>query len=148
MKQFARCSSCQQWYIQTFTTLVDISPGHHLRRVTVWCLRCIDEAEQRSRPVYGHEPDMPTTRSPGDATSERLGPEADTTSEFQRLMQEHSELMDRAIHEDDAVLIPLIEDFMQRCRTSQQNPGAPDQTPRLAGHLQYWEAFLKTLNQS
>ncbi len=148
VKQFARCTHCRQWYVQTFTTLVEISPGHQSHRVTVWCLRCIDEAEQRSRPVYDHEPERSTTPSSDDATSERIGPAADTLGEFQQLMQQHNNLMDRAIHEEDAVLIPLVEDFMLRCRTSQQASDAPEQTQRLTGHLQYWEAFLKALNQS
>jgi hypothetical protein len=70
------------------------------------------------------------------------------TDGFQQLVQEHTQLMDRAIQEDDAVLVPLIEAFMTRCRTYQQRQEAPEQTRRLSGFLQYWEAFLKALKQS
>jgi hypothetical protein len=56
--------------------------------------------------------------------------------------------MDRAMHEDDAVLVPLIEDFMQRCRACHDQLQTPEQAQRLRGHLQYWDAFLKALQQS
>ena len=148
MKQFVRCTNCRQWYVQTFTTSVEISRGHHLRRVTMWCLGCIDEAEQRSQPVSGPAPGAAGTPGMGDTSMERRGIEAETLSEFQRLMQEHIDFMDRAIHEDEAVLVPLIKDFMQRCRSSQQHGDAPEQNQRLTAHLQYWEAFLKALNRA
>jgi hypothetical protein len=67
---------------------------------------------------------------------------------FHQLVQEHIDLMDRAIHEEDAILVPLIESFMERCRSYQQRLDNPEQTQRLMAHLQYWEAFLKALREA
>jgi len=61
-------------------------------------------------------------------------------------MQEHLQLMDRALYDDEALLIPAIQDFMERCRLYQIQLDIPDQYQRLARHLQYWETFLKALN--
>jgi hypothetical protein len=148
VKQFARCMNCRQWYIQTFTTAVEIYQGGHLHRVMVWCLRCIDEAEQRSQPVGDRGWEMPEARLVMTTSTENIVSDVASTEDFQQLMQEHLDLMDRAIHEDDAVLVPLVEDFMQRCHLYQQHLNIPEQSQRLVGHLQYWEAFLKALNQS
>lgn len=124
-RQFTRCTSCRQWYLHTFTTVVDIFRDGHLQRRTAWCLRCVADAEQRSRPA-----------------AQDVSPDS-----FQHLVQEHLALMDRALHEADTVLVPLIEDFMQRCQAQQQQE-SPTQAQRLAAHLQYWAAFLKALNQT
>jgi hypothetical protein len=35
---------------------------------------------------------------------------------------------------------------MERCRRYQNQAEIPEQGQRLAGHLQYWETFLKALN--
>lgn len=148
MKQFARCTNCRQWYIQTFTTAVEIYHGDHLHRVTVWCLRCIDEAERRSQPVDDRHWEMSEARLVVTASTEDIVSEVASIEDFQQLMQEHLDLMDRAIHEDNALLVPRVEDFMQRCHLYQQHLDIPEQSQRLAGHLQYWEAFLKALNQS
>ncbi len=56
--------------------------------------------------------------------------------------------MERALHEDDAVIISLVDDFMKRCRACQSQLQRPEEAQRLAGHLQYWETFLNTLKQS
>ena len=74
--------------------------------------------------------------------------ERSVPNHFQALVQEHTALMERAIHEDDTVLVPLIEDFMQRCRSSQVQVEHAEHRQRLTGHLQYWEAFLNAPNQS
>jgi hypothetical protein len=37
---------------------------------------------------------------------------------------------------------------MERCRLYQTQAEIPEQGQRLAGHLQYWETFLKALNAS
>jgi hypothetical protein len=69
-------------------------------------------------------------------------------SDFQQLGSEHTLLMERAIHEDDAVLVPLIEDFIQRCRSAHAHSMQSEYSQRLTSCLQYWEAFLKALRQS
>jgi hypothetical protein len=67
---------------------------------------------------------------------------------LQQFMQEHMQLMDRALYDDDTLLIPIIEDFIERCRRYQSRVERPEQEQRLTGHLQYWEAFLNALNAS
>jgi hypothetical protein len=56
--------------------------------------------------------------------------------------------MERALHEEDTALVPLIEDFIQRCRLCQAQLENPEKSQRLTGHLQYWTAFLKALHQA
>ena len=63
-------------------------------------------------------------------------------------MQEHVQLMDRALYDDETLVVPAIQDFMERCRLYQTQLEIPEQCQRLAGHLQYWETFLKALNAS
>jgi hypothetical protein len=74
--------------------------------------------------------------------------ERTASSDFQQLVSEHTLLMEQAIHEDDAILVPLIEDFIQRCRSSHAYIEQSEYSQRLTSHLQYWEAFLKALHQS
>lgn len=146
MKQFTQCTNCHQWYVRTSTTTVEIYQGDSLRCMTVWCLRCIDEAEQRSQP-HG------TSVATGDSTpalhpiavGEQPGP-GPSSETFQHFMQEHLQLMDRALYDDEAILIPIVQDFMERCRLYQPRLERPEQLTRLTGHLQYWETFLKALN--
>jgi hypothetical protein len=140
VKQFARCVNCRQWYLQAFTTVVEIFRDGHLYRMAVWCVRCVEDAEQRSHPVQkqgSHASEIPlhTTQI---ASSEG----------FYQLVQEHIDLMDRAIHEENTILVPLIEDFMERCRSYQPRLDNPEQAQRLTAHLQYWDAFLKALHQA
>lgn len=147
MKQFTRCTNCRQWYLHTFTATVETRQEERLRRVTVWCLRCIDEAEQRSQGATTSKaaneaalpPVMPPERTPA-APSGAL--------EVAQLVQEHMALMERALHDDDDVLIPIIRDFMQRCRDYQHQAEATEATQRLGKHLDYWEAFLRVLHQA
>lgn len=108
--------------------------------MTVWCLRCIDEAEQRSQPTL-NAPHPESTHS-------QQHPEEVPIEDYQRFMQEHTDLMERALREDDAVLVPVIEDFLQRCLSFQDQLDIPEQTNRLLGNVQYWKAFLKALDQS
>lgn len=140
MRQFTRCANCRQWYLQTFTTAVEIFRDGHLQRLAVWCLRCVADAEHRSHPTDERRSDAPGTPLP--ATTRDVSPNS-----FQQLVQEHLALMDRAMHEADTILVPLIEDFMQRCQAHQPQE-SPEQAQRLAAHLQYWAAFLKALNQA
>jgi hypothetical protein len=146
VKRFARCTNCQQWYIQTSTASVEIYQHDRLCCITVWCLRCIDEAERRSQlhsPSAVTDGSTPTLHT---ADTEECFNPVPSSDPFQQFMQEHLQLMDRALHDDEALLIPAIQDFMERCRLYQIQLDIPDQYQRLARHLQYWETFLKALN--
>ena len=146
MKQFTQCTNCHQWYVRTYTTAVEIYQSDSRHYMTVWCLRCIDEAERRSQP-HGTSVATAVSTPAADAAAggERSShvPSADI---FEQLMQEHLQLMDRALYDDEAILIPIIRDFMERCRLYQAHLDRPEQLQRLTGHLQYWETFLKALN--
>ena len=146
MKQFTQCTNCQQWYVRTYTTAVEIYQSDSLRCMTIWCLRCIDEAERRSQP---HD----TSGAPGVSTlaldvvdeGEQPG-HGPSSATFQQFMQEHQQLMDRALYDDEATVVPIIQDFIERCRLYQTHLEMPEQLKRLTGHLQYWETFLKALH--
>ena len=146
MKRFARCTNCQQWYIRTYTAPVEIYQHDSLGCTTVWCLRCIDEAERRSQ-LHGisavTEGSTPTLHK---AEMEERPSPVSSSDPFQQFIQEHLQLMDRALYDDEALLIPVIQDFMERCRLYQRQLDIPEQCRRLTGHLQYWETFLKALN--
>ena len=146
MKQFAQCTNCQQWYVQTYTAVVEIYQSDSLRCMTVWCLRCIDAAERRSQP-HGTAvtPVVSTLASDAGAVEEPPSPMLSSET-LQQFMQEHLQLMDRALYDDEAILVPIIQDFMERCRLYQTHLEMPEQLKRLTGHLQYWETFLKALN--
>lgn len=148
MKQFTQCTNCQQWYVRTYTTTVEIYQRDSLRCMTVWCLRCVDEAERRSQP-HGTSV-APVASAPAlDPIESAERPSHEPSSgTFQHYMQEHLQLMDRALYADEAMLIPIIQDFMERCRRYQPDLERPEQLKRLTGHLQYWETFLKALNSS
>ena len=76
-------------------------------------------------------------------------PSAQSSSEtFQQFMQEHLQLMDRALYDDEILLVPTIQEFIERCRLYQTRVETPEQGQRLTGHLQYWETFLNALNAS
>jgi hypothetical protein len=148
MKRFARCANCCQWYVHAFTMVVEIYQGSQLQQMTVWCYRCIADAEHRSQqfnlqpkttlpsiaPIVAPSPCPVSAESP-DATIELF-------------VQEHLQLMDRAMREDDTVLVPLIEDFMLRCSAYYRQIQTSEEARRLLGNLQYWDAFLKALQQS
>lgn len=134
--------------MQTYTASVEIYQHNNLCCLTVWCLRCIDEAEKRSQPhstaldVGGAPPVLPTVD-----LEERPSP-LSSSETLQQFVQEHLQLMDRALYDDETIVVPAIQDFMERCRLYQIQSEMPDQGQRLAGHLQYWETFLKALNAS
>ena len=136
MKRFARCTNCQQWYVQPYTTSVEIYQHDNLCCLTVWCLRCIDEAEKRSQP---HGTALEGQQRPSPLSSSEI---------FQQFIQEHLQLMDRALYDEETFVVPAIQDFMERCRLYQTQAEIPEQGQRLAGHLQYWETFLQALNAS
>ncbi|MDZ7379856.1 MAG: hypothetical protein ONB06_11005 [candidate division KSB1 bacterium] len=146
MKQFTRCANCQQWYVRTYTARVELYQSDSLRYTTLWCLRCIEEAERRSQPPLTSLPTADTTSTPDIASRSEASEPRPASGTFEQYMQEHLHLMDRALYDDEAILVPLIQDFMERCRLYQTHLERPDQLRRLAGHLQYWETFLKALN--
>ncbi len=146
MKQFTQCTNCQQWYVRTYTTAVEIYESDSLRCMTIWCLRCIDEAERRSQPHdTSGAPVVSTLASDAIDGGERPS-HVPSSATFQQFMQEHLQLMDRALYDDETILVPIIQDFMERCRLYQTHLEMPEQLTRLTGHLQYWETFLKALN--
>jgi hypothetical protein len=146
VKRFARCTNCQQWYIRTYTAPVEIYQHDSLCCMTVWCLRCIDEAERRSQ-LHGTSPIIENSTSTLHTADMEEHPRPVLSSDpFQQFMQEHLQLMDRALYEDETLLIPVIQDFMERCRLYQIQLDIPEQCRRLTGHLQYWETFLKALS--
>lgn len=147
MKQFAQCSNCQQWFIRSYTSAVEIYPDDHVRQITRWCLHCMTAAEQRSQPVREDEAAVPIRQADTDSANS-LSPGDVSDADYQQIIQEHTDLMERALREDDAVLVPIVEAFMQRCLNYHQQATAPEQARRLLGHAQYWQAFLKALNQS
>jgi hypothetical protein len=147
MKQFTRCTNCRQWYTPSATTTVEIVQGSGLRCMTVWCWPCIQDAEHRSQAAE----ETVTTGALGpegipyiaQATGSEVPP-----ADFRQLVHEHFGLMERALHEDETVLVPLIDAFVQRCHTYQTHLKEPALAQRLAGHVHYWQAFLQTLQQS
>lgn len=148
MQHFVRCTNCRQWYVRSFTRAVQISRGNHLHRITEWCLHCIGAAEQRSQAVDQHVPELSETDLTHVNAHEQSMTHTSLSDAFQDYLQEHTQLMDRALHEDDAVLIPLVENFMQRCRTYHEQLADSALAQRLVRHIQYWETFLKALRQS
>ena len=148
MKRFAQCTNCQQWYVRTYTAPVEIYQHDTLFCLTIWCVRCIEEAEKRSQPqsITLDGGGIPPVLTPV-ATAER--PISLSSSKtFQQFVQEHLQFMDRALYDDETVLVPAIQDFMERCRLYQAQLEIPEQCQRLASHLQYWETFLKALSVS
>ena len=148
MKQFARCTNCRQWYMHSATLLVEIYRGNGLHRTTLWCVSCVRAAEQRSQsPGDSGEQEM-ADLSAAMMPFQALVPETHGSDDFHRLIQEHLDLMDRALQEDDSVIVSLIDDFMDRCRSYRNQLDHPDHVKRLSGHLQYWDTFLQALRQS
>jgi hypothetical protein len=104
------------------------------------------EAEQRSQPPGASGAIVVATPTPDTAHLAEPTGHASSSETFQQFMQEHLHLMDRALYDEEAMLIPLVQDFMERCRLYQTGLERPEQHQRLAGHVQYWESFLKALN--
>lgn len=82
------------------------------------------------------------------ASTHSLSPGDVPDEDYQQILQAHTDLMERALREEDAVLVPIVEAFMQRCLSYQRQVTIPEQARRLAGHAQYWQAFLNALNRS
>jgi hypothetical protein len=147
MKQFTRCANCRQWYTPSAITTVEIIQGSGLRRTTVWCWPCIQDAEHRSQAAEETVTTGALEREGVLHTAHATGSEV-PPADFRQLVHEHFGLMERALHEDETILVPLIAAFMQRCHTYQTHLKEPALAQRLAGHLQYWHAFLQALQQS
>lgn len=146
MKQFARCTHCRQWYARYVMTTVEVVRGNGLQGTTLWCMRCIQDTERRSQVIEAQagEQAQPTVA----VALHSQGPVQDpaVSTEFAVLVQEHLDLMERALHEDDASIVRLIKAFAQRCRSYQAQLDEPEQAERLTRHLHYWEAFLKAMH--
>ncbi|ETW99895.1 MAG: hypothetical protein ETSY1_13215 [Candidatus Entotheonella factor] len=149
MKQFARCSNCRQWYVEHAVTTVDILQGNGMRRTALWCQPCIRAAEQRS--LYADDVvDFQDLQSPDDSLlSYGLLPPEEANGVLGELLQEHLDLMEEAlVQEDDDAIASRIGDFMERGRTHLETLDDSEQAKRLTNHLNYWQIFLNTLNQS
>jgi hypothetical protein len=119
-----------------------------MRRTALWCHPCIREAEQRS--LHADEgidyQDLQAVDS--SLPSYDLWPPAETPGAFGALLQEHLSLMEEALlEEDDDTIASRINDFMARARTHLDSFDDPEQVQRLTTHLNYWQTFLKALNQ-
>ena len=147
MKQFARCTNCRQWYLYSATLLVEIYRGNGLHRTALWCASCVQVAEQRSQ-AAGASGEHGTVDLSATFQFASPVPEGHGSDDFHRLIQEHLDLMDRALQEDDSVIVPLIDDFIDRCRTYRDQLEHPAHEQRLSGHLQYWDTFLQALRRS
>lgn len=146
MKQFSRCKNCRQWYLQAFTTVVEVCQGDIQRRKTIWCLPCVAAAERRSwsEETSASAAETGTLFDNTEALPER--PDAVSShDQFHQLLLEHTRLMDQALHADETVLIPRIQHYLAQCRRYEEQQGNPEHAQRLAGHRQYWEAFFKVL---
>ena len=129
------------------TLLVEIVRGNGFHRTTLWCMPCVRTAEQRSQSA-GDSMESETVDL--HAALQFSTPELEThgNDDFHRLIQEHLDLMDRALQEDDSTIVALIDDFMNRCQTHKDQLEHPDHVQRLSGHLQYWDTFLQALRRS
>jgi hypothetical protein len=117
-----------------------------MRRTALWCQPCIHEAEQRSR--YAAEridvQDLQVAASV--FKSYDLSRPEETTGAFGALLQEHLDLMEEALlEENDDAIASRISDFMDRGRAHLNRLDDPTQAQRLTTHLHYWQTFLKAL---
>ena len=118
-----------------------------MRRTALWCQVCIREAEQRSQ--YAAEATDDQDLQDADATRLFRGirQPADATDTFGALLQEHFDLMEEALlEENDDAIASRISDFMARGRAHLDELNEPEQAQRLTTHLHYWQTFLRALN--
>ncbi len=148
MKQFAQCANCRQWYVEHAVTMVDILQGNGMRRTALWCQSCIREAEQRSHAVDERLDAQALELADDSLLSYGLAPSAqEAPGVFGELLQEHHDLMEEALlEEDDGAIASRIGEFVERGRTHMEQLDDPEQAQRLTNHLNYWQTFLKTLN--
>lgn len=144
MRQFARCSNCQQWYLHTYTDSVEIYEHNRLCALAVWCFHCMAMAEQRSQPLADAEaPSVATALSQHPLTrTDHTSPETAALT-FEALMQAHAQLLDRALYDDEAVLIPAVQAFIDQCHGYAPAVDSPEKHQRLTGHARYWCTFLQ-----
>ncbi len=116
--------------------------------LTVWCLRCIDEAEKRSQPhgtaLAPEEVAQCGTWSTGKSVPVLSRPR----KPFSNLCRNIYSSWTGPSMTTKLLLVPTIQAFIERCRLYQTKTETPEQGQRLAGHLQYWETFLNALNAS
>ena len=105
MKQFTQCTNCQQWYVRTYTTAVEIYQSDSLHCTTIWCLRCIDDAERRSQPHDTSGAAVVATPASDPVEAGERPSHVPSSDIFQHFMQEHLQLMDRALYDDETILI-------------------------------------------
>jgi hypothetical protein len=146
VKQFARCSNCRQWYLERAVTTVDILQGNGVRRTALWCQPCIREAEQRSLNADAHLDDHDLQTRYESLLNASLAPSEAVTGTFGELLQEHLDLMEEALlEENDRMIAMRIGDFMDRSRAHLEQLDNPEQSQRLTIHLNYWQTFLRAL---
>lgn len=147
MQQFAQCSNCQQWYLRVYTTSVELYAHERLYALAVWCLQCIDAATRRSQPLpeARETPDDIPRAFPVVTSPTYTGPR-EGVDPFPALMQEHLALMDRALYDEETVLLTVVQEFVERCQRYQPQAASPEQDQRLAGHIRYWQTFLQALH--
>ncbi|MDH3603823.1 MAG: hypothetical protein OEU26_29795 [Candidatus Tectomicrobia bacterium] len=146
MKRFARCTNCRQWYLHDAVTTVEIIRGSGLQRTTLWCQPCIREAEHRSQLTDENLPVQVETHIAVASHVHDSGSREMQPDDFQQFIQEHLDLMERALHEDDTTIVLLVEDFIERIQAYQTQIAEPEQVARLTSHSQYWSTFLNAMN--
>jgi hypothetical protein len=146
MKRFVRCTNCRQWYRHDAVTTVEIIRGSGLQRTTLWCRPCIREAEHRSQPTDADLPERAGTHSAVASHAHGARSRERQPDDFQQFIQEHLDLMERALHEDDMTIVLLVEDFIERIQVYQAQIAEPERAARMASHSRYWSAFLNTIN--
>ena len=146
MKQFARCANCRQWYVERAVTTVDILQGNGARRTALWCRSCIQAAEQRSLYVDENTGFQEWQAAEDSLLSRDFLPPEEAGGAFGDLMQEHLNLMEEALlEEDDDAIASRIGDFVERGRALLEQLDDATQTQRLTAHLNYWQTVLKAL---
>ena len=146
MKQFARCTNCRQWYRRDAVTTVETIRGSGLQRTTLWCQPCIREAEHRSQLADENLPVQAETHIAVDSRVHHSSSREMQPDDFQQFIQEHLDLMERALHEDDTTIVLLVEDFIERIQAYQAQIAEPERVARLTSHAQYWSMFLNAMN--
>jgi len=146
VKQFARCANCRQWYVERAVTTVGILQGNGARRTALWCRPCIQAAEQRSLDVDKNIDLQDWQAAEESLLSRDLMPPEAAGGAFGDLMQEHLDLMEEALlEEDDDAIASRIGDFVDRGRAFLEQLDDAAQAQRLTAHLNYWQTVLKAL---
>jgi hypothetical protein len=117
-----------------------------MRHTALWCQPCIHEAEQRSLCATEGIDCQDVQVSASALESYDRWPPEETTGTFGALLQEHLDLMEEALREEnDDAIASRISDFMARGRAHLDGLDDQEQAQRLTTHLHYWQTFLKAL---